>query len=299
MRFRVGLVIVLFLGGPWPASAQAPSAARVPDGIEVVRDLVYATYGDRELRLDLYLPAEAPPEGRPGVVVIRGGSWRAGDKEGFGPVAAGLAEHGFAAASIEYRTSSEAPFPAAIHDAKAALRWLRAHAGEHRLNPARIGAIGGSAGGHIAAYLGVTGDRPELEGDGGAPGESSRVQAVVVLSGALDLSISSEMSEGLWEAAEAFLGVSFDDDGGRWAFASPVTHVDDRSAPALLIHSQHDPVVHAEQVLRFAERYVAAGVPVELMLIPDAPHSLWNDAWLRESLDRAVPFLQRHLVDSP
>jgi len=117
---RAVLVAVLLLPGMTSAQGMPSDSGRWT--VEVRPDIVYSTHAGRDFRLDLYLPQGSAPDGWPAVVVIRGGSWRAGDKEGFGTVAAALAERGFAAASIEYRTSAEAPFPAALHDARAAVR---------------------------------------------------------------------------------------------------------------------------------------------------------------------------------
>ena len=110
---------------------------------------------------------------------MRGGGWQHGDSKGFAFIAAALAQAGFAAACIQYRTSQEAPFPAAVHDAKAAVRWLRANAGAYRIDPDAIGAIGGSAGAHLAAMLATSDAAADLEGGGGHAGVSSRISAAV------------------------------------------------------------------------------------------------------------------------
>ncbi len=155
------------------ASAQAPQdSARtsfpVPPSVRVVRDIPYATYDTRELRLDLYLPPGSDDRrAMPGVIVVRGGGWRSGDKDAFAFIAGQLAKEGFVAASIEYRTSSEAKFPAAVHDVKAAVRWMRARAATYGIDPNAIGAIGGSAGGHLVALLATSGGVSELEGSAG------------------------------------------------------------------------------------------------------------------------------------
>lgn len=152
----------------------------------IVQDLVYAEYGQRRLKLDVYLPPDHPGA-VPGIIVVRGGAWRMGDKEFFGYIAGRLAMHGFVAASIEYRTSDEAKFPAAVQDVKAAVRWLRAHAVSYGVNPDTIGAIGGSAGAHLVGMLATSGGVKALEGDGGNSEASSEVQAVVAMAGAYDL----------------------------------------------------------------------------------------------------------------
>jgi pectinesterase len=148
----------------------------------IVHDVVYAQYDKRELKLDVYLPQKSDQRvAVPGIIVVRGGEWRLGDKESFGYIAGQLAMAGFVAASIEYRTSGEAKFPAAVQDVKAAVRWMRAHAIAYGVNPDTIGAIGGSAGAHLVAMLASSGRVVELEGGAGNSTTSSDVQAVVAM----------------------------------------------------------------------------------------------------------------------
>src|SRR4029077_5650098 len=128
----------------------------------------------RKVMLDLYLPKEPGSAKIPCIVVIHGGGWGTGDKTRFAAIAARLAEQGFAAACIGYRLLPEVEFPAPVVDCKAAVRWVRANAAQHGIDPDRIGAIGGSAGGHLVAMLGTSASVNELEGEGGNPGVSSR-----------------------------------------------------------------------------------------------------------------------------
>ena len=161
-----------------------PAPPRLPEGVKVLRDLPYVEGGHERNRLDLYLPEKA--EGRlPLVVWIHGGAWQAGSKEGCPAVP--LAAKGYAVASINYRLSQHAVFPAQIEDCKAAIRWLRANAAKYHLDPDHIGVWGASAGGHLVALLGTTGGVKELEGKGGNLDQSSRVQCVVDWFGPTDL----------------------------------------------------------------------------------------------------------------
>lgn len=267
----------------------------IPAGVEVVRDLQYASYGDRNLKLDLYRPAERTGAALPAIVVIRGGGWSQGDKEGFGPIAAALAKRGFAAACIEYRASGEATYPAAVEDTKAAVRWVRANANKYGMDPDAIGAIGGSAGAHLATYLGVTAKVSELEGDGGNSGYPSSVSAVVGMATGSDFTMrAAGMAED--GPVESFLGVSYADDSGLWTKASPATHVDASSPPLLLMHGENDSVVPTQQSFRLAQAYVEAGVPVELVFIPGAPHAFWNfTQWFDDAMDRSAVFFRRYL----
>ncbi len=178
-------VVVITVVMALPLTVQAQERERIartlPDGVGTVPDIVFATYGDRSFRLDLYEPTDRGSDLLPSVVVIRGGGWRAANKEGFGPMAAALAKRGLVAVSIEHRGSEEAPFPASVHDTKAAVRWLRTNSDQFGLDPDAIGAIGGSSGAYLATYLGLTPGVSAMEGPGGNPGVSSAVAAVVGL----------------------------------------------------------------------------------------------------------------------
>ena len=216
-------------------------------------------------------------------------------KEGFAPIAGALAERGFVAVSIEYRPSDEASFPAAVHDTKAAVRWLRANASAYDLDSERIGAIGGSAGGHLAVYLGVTAGIESLEGEGGSAAMDSRVEAVVAMGAPADLAVLREMP-----AAQHFVGVPLEADPDRWRFASPVTHIDAGDPPLLLLHSEADPVVPVEEALTYARRCGEVGVPVEMVLYPGAPHPFWAYSdWFDDAMARAADFFRRHLLSPP
>lgn len=293
-RFALLWVLLAWAGSAvMPVEGQTAISRSLPSGVDVQRDLTYASYGARELKLDLYTPASgqmAPFV----VVVVRGGGWRTGDKEGFGPMAAALAARGIPAACIEYRASGEATFPAAVEDVKAAVRWLRANGSAYDLSTERIGAIGGSAGGHLVTYAGVTAKETTVEGRGGSPLQSSGLQAVVALAPATDLTQGAEPFPD--DAPTVFLGVPHSEAPELWAFASPTTHVSEGAAPLLLIHSEDDGVSPVAQSFRLAERYSQEGAPVELVLIPGAPHAFWGfEEWFGDSMDRAAVFFRRYL----
>lgn len=284
------IVLVFLLVLPEAGWAQQPISRDISSDVEVIEDLAYARYEDRVLMLDLYRPVQRSSVLLPAIVVIRGGSWRRGDKERFGPMAAALAARGLAAVSIAYRTSAEATFPAAVHDTKAAVRWLRRNADRYGLDANAIGAIGGSAGGHLALYLGITSGMADLEGAHEVGSPSSRVSAVVGLAAHTDLSLWRD------EAAVAFLGVSYEENPQLWRYASPITHVSESAPPALLMHSEADTGVSIEHPLVLARRYGEAGAEIELFLFPKAPHAFWNfEEWFVDTMDRAAAFFHRHL----
>src|SRR5207237_8397501 len=195
MRFLIVATIVLATMITRSEPLAAPATQLSNDGnrvqyhpssrVRVVPDIVFARYGKRALRLDLYLPI-VNKAAVPGVIVIRGGGWMVNDKAESAHVASALAERGVAAASIQYRTADEAPFPGAVQDVKAALRWMRANANLYGISPYAIATLGGSSGAMMALLAGVSDDR-DLEGSGGNNNVASRVQAVVAMAAPTDL----------------------------------------------------------------------------------------------------------------
>jgi pectinesterase len=257
----------------------------------VVADVVYAENAGKPLRLDLYLPTPRPAGKLPAIVVIRGGGWRIGDKNGFSKIARHLASQGFAAACIEYRTLPDHRFPTFVHDTKAAVRWVRANAVKYSLDPNHIGAIGGSAGGHLVSLLGTSHKVRELEGTGGNPSQSSRVQAVVAMAPVVDLLVLP------WgDRSESFFQPDLPQQT-RMQLASPITHVDKDSAPILLLHGTSDATVPLSQSEAMAKRYRAAGLSVESYWFEGAPHPFWNqEKYFAETMQRSVAFFRKTLV---
>lgn len=176
-------------------------------------------------------------------------------------------------------------FPAPIVDCKAAVRWVRANAAKHGIDPDRIGAIGGSAGGHLVAMLGTSAGVKELEGDGGNPDVSSRVQAVVAMATPADMARFAERTNPK-PAAELI------------KLISPVTHVSKDSAPILLLHGTRDNSVPMAQSELLLEKYKTAGAPAELVKIEGGPHGFWNGAQFDETMKLAVRFLRARLGGS-
>jgi beta-lactamase class D len=257
--------------------------------VRIVPDIVFARYGSRLLRLDLYLPI-GTNEAVPGVIVIRGGGWLVNDRAEFAPIASALAERGVAAASIEYRTADEAPYPGAVQDVKAAIRWMRANARLYGISPVAIGTLGGSSGAHMALLAGITNDR-DLEGSGGNDSVSTSVQAVVAMAAPTDL---SRLDGGGRRVVTQFLRASRAQKPELWAQASPMNHIRANGPSVLLIHSTTDESVLPEQSSRFAELYRKAGSPVELVLIQKAPHAFWNYVpWFEDTMNRAATFFHR------
>ena len=272
------------------------------DGTRRYEGITYAAPpGYRPLQMDVWVP---PSPDRPALVVwIHGGGWMFGDRrylpETLRPnqLFDELVRAGLAVATIDYRHALEATFPAQLHDAKAAVRYLRAYADALGVDAARIGVWGESAGGHLAALVGLTGGRADLEGPHGVTGESSAVDAVVDWYGPADLDLQPRRPPAPELAAKLppeFLTAPEDHlVGGRdpeaVAAASPVTYVTAGAPPFLLVHGTGDNVVPYAQSERLAEALTAAGVPVKLVPIEGADH-IFNghddiDAVVRLSVD--------------
>lgn len=240
---------------------------------ETQTDIEYARVGELVLKLDLHRPqAENPPL----IVYVHGGAWRAGSKSDV-PIAP-LLEKGFAIASVDYRLSTQAVFPAQIHDIKAAIRFLRAKAAEFRLNTEKIAIVGSSAGGHLAALVGVTNGHKMLEGRiGDHLDQSSRVDAIVSLYGASNLqSILAQSTEfGLTvriPALKLLLGDVPEIKPELAELASPVAHLDKSDPPLLLIHGDADPQMPYEQSREFTTAYEALKLQVKFVTLPGSRH---------------------------
>ena len=242
----------------------------------IIRDIEFARVGDQTLTLDIHLPPADVPAQKPLIVYVHGGAWRAGSKSDM-PLGK-LVEQGFAVASVDYRLSTVAPFPAQIHDLKAAIRFLRARSGDYKLDASRIAIAGSSAGGHLAALVGVTNGVKDLEGTVGEHlSESSDVQAIINLYGASNLeSILSQSTEhGLSvrvPALQLLLGGQPTEKPERARLASPIAHIDANDPPLLLIHGDADPQMPFEQSLEFQRAYEAAKRPVQLEVIRGGKH---------------------------
>ena len=252
----------------------------------------YANPDDQHLKLNLALPDDTV-DSRPAVVCIHGGGFRAGDRKGWDERCRKLAARGFVAVTIDYRLAPKYPFPAAVEDCKAAVRWLRLNAAEFKLDRRRIGAAGDSAGGHLAQYLGVTGDVHDYEGEQNK-GPSSRVACVVNIYGPSDLTRSYGRSVDAHEVLPLFLGGDVEHERKRHVLASPLYWVTPRAAPTLLIHGTEDKYVNIEQAQWMYERLKAAQVDVELLTLPGAGHGFKGED-AKKAEDAMFKWFDAHL----
>lgn len=267
--------------------------------------LEYGRAGAEPLLLDLVAPSESENAKTPlpAAIWLHGGGWYAGGREG-GPTywCALLAAHGFVTASVDYRLSGDATFPAQVHDVKAAIRWLRENAERFHIDPGRIGIWGHSAGGHLAALAAVTADRPDLEGDSGSPNQSSSVRAAAIASAHTDL-LDPGCDTDHPVLCRLFGGTEAEQRERR-RLASPAIHVDDHgdAPPFLIAHGTHDETVPYSQAQRLHRALTRAGTPVELVTIEggyhnwnDKPDSTWPKVRYLEFAQLALDFFQRTL----
>ena len=279
MRVRIsGLVLVVL-----SATCFSFAAAPAPKGVRVERDLQYVPDGDRSQTLDLYLPETASDKPLPLIVWIHGGGWSGGSKDGCPAV--GYVHQGYAAASVEYRFSQKAVFPAQIQDCQAAIRWLRANSRKYNIDPDHIGVWGESAGGHLVALLGTSGGKKVFPPIGGNEEQSNRVQAVcdwygptdfntVMAQAAADTNVKSVIKFNTKDDPYSnLMGVHLGSEPLRGDAVSPVHYVSRDSAPMLIMHGTKDALVPYAQSEELADALKKAGVDVVLQKFPGAGHS--------------------------
>jgi acetyl esterase/lipase len=249
-------------------------ARRLPPGVTVERDLAYVKDGHERQKLDLYLPEKKSDAKLPLIIWVHGGGWQGGGKANCPAVR--YVRDGYAVASVGYRLSGDAIFPAQIEDCKAAVRWLRAHADEYGIDRDRFAAWGSSAGGHLVALLGTSGGVKEFD-VGENLDQSSAVQAVVDYYGPTDLvqfvktpRYERHSSDDAPEAK--LLGGPVLENLDKAAKANPITYVDAHDPPFLIVHGSADPTVPPNQSELLKDALEKAKVSVELKILPDARH---------------------------
>ncbi len=279
--------------------AKAPaSAAAIPEGMTVHRAVDYATFGDRKLAMEVFVPEGEGPF--PGVLLVHGGGWIGGNRQAFEPFAIALAKRGYVVGNIEYRLATEAKFPGAVLDCKAAVRWLRAHADQYGYDAGRVGVCGTSAGGHLALLLGTGGGVEALEGEvGDHPEESSRVQAIVDYYGASDFILRSRTQPAKTEkpggSAYGLLGGSAREQPEKAKLASAAWQVTEDDPPLLILHGEKDRTVLIDQAVRMRDAYRDAGLPVEYHPLPEAGHG-GPEFFTGENRTLVESFFRRHLA---
>jgi len=261
---------------PGPSTTDAPV---VP--FTVTHDVKYGTAGGQDLLLDTYVPDDTNAE-RVSVILIHGGAWRFGDKDGVVREATLVAQRGWVVFAVNYRLAEPEAFPAEIDDVQTAVKWARTNAYDYRLDPGRMGALGFSAGGHLAAMLATLGEGP--------PDRGGRVLVAASWSGPMDLGAMAGGGAAIFSAL--LLSCPPAECPQRWADASPISQVDPSDAPVLLANSDAE-LVPVEQAEAMAARLKTAGVGNRLVVVPGNRHGddLHDQVW-----DETVAFLDDHLT---
>jgi acetyl esterase/lipase len=283
--------------------AAATVEAQVTETPTISRDLAYVPNGHARQVLDLYLPPAASRP-LPLIVAVHGGAWQGGDKARNQQVAwliPRLLEAGYAVAAVNHRYSQQAVFPAQVHDVKAALRWLRAHAEEYGLDSARIGAWGESSGAHLAAMLGTSAGVPELDGTLGTIGPGTRVRAVVDWYGPTDfLQMDAHrlpdgmVHDGADSPESRLVGGAIQTRRTVVEQANPITHVNAGDPPFLIFHGDRDPLVPHHQSVLLQQALSAAGVEVTLRTLAGAGHGT-GEFRSDDVAHELIAFFDRHV----
>ncbi len=253
-----------------------PAGGAAPKQIKVIDDLAYRSGASKAWRLDLAMPENFGDEKHPALVIVHGGGWRAGTKHDrpYRTLLLDYALKGYVTVSVEYRLTGEAPFPACIEDVKCAVRWLRAHAAEYRVDPDRIGAFGHSAGAHLVLMLAMCPASAGLEGDGGWNEFSSRVNAVVAASTPVRVRGTGP-------------------DADRW---SPTSYITNNLPPMLFIQGTKDEIVSPPTVDAFVDKLkLVDGLDVTYLQVTNGVHATAYDMYVETSRNAMERFYTRTL----
>jgi acetyl esterase/lipase len=268
----------------------------VPADISIREDVVYGRGGGRDLKCDVYA-AEGAAGLRPGVLLVHGGGWQRGSKDMMKEFALRLGGAGYVCIAPEYRLTPESPWPAQIHDVKAAIRWTRANAAELGIDPTRIAAQGSSAGAHLVLLAAATPGLAEFEGDGGNAGVGAELAAVVGIYPPVAFFIGEQRTRGA-TPSRALMGEGASEEAARGA--GPIHHVTPSHPPTMLLHGTADKTVPVSASLVMYDVLVQRGVPAEMHLYAEQPHGFarqgnFPDLCMAEVAD----FLNRYLVAAP
>jgi acetyl esterase/lipase len=261
--------------------------------VRVEKDIVFGKGGAQELMLDLARPADERNTA-PCIVCVHGGGWRGGKRQDLGQLTKVLAEKGFIAATVSYRLTPGAQFPAQIEDCKAAVRFLRASADKYQIRKDKIGAVGFSAGGHLVSLLGTADPSAKLEGDGGHSEQSSRVQAVVSYFGPTDFINKTWTKEVEDYFLVPFLGGSFEDKRDHYRRCSPLEYVSRDDPPFLCFHGDKDTLVRIDNSEKLTKKLQDVGVSARLVTMEGEGHG-WAGDKLTRTLQQTVQFFEEKL----
>jgi len=255
----------------------------IPDNVKFIPYMIYGSVNGRNLTADVFTPQQMPAKPRPAIVFLHGGSWMFGGPSQFHFHSAYLAaKYNFFAMSVDYRMSGEAKFPAALQDAKCAIRWIRAHAKKLNIDPERIAICGGSAGGHLSSMIATTAGVPEYEGNGGNPGYPSHANLAILFNGEFDMWDLVKKGS-LIGAMKQFIGGTHEEMPEKYDELSSIKRINKNTPPTLLLHGTKDYCVSHKQSIAFHDRLKELGIHTEIELYKDKPH-----AWFNKEPDRTI-----------
>jgi acetyl esterase/lipase len=255
----------------------------VPDNVLFRPKVVFGLVNSRALTADVFTPKEIPSSPRPAIVFLHGGSWMFGNPSQFHFHSSRLAsKYRFFAVSVDYRMSSEAQFPAALQDAKCAIRWVRSQVEELNIDPNQVAVGGGSAGGHLSSMVATTAGVEEYEGDGGNEGFSSHADLMISFNGEFDMWDLVE-KRSLIDAMEKFIGGTPEEVPEKYDELSSIKRIHKDVPPTLLLHGTEDKCVSHEQSIAFCNRLREVGVHAEIEIYEGKPH-----AWFNNEPDRTI-----------
>lgn len=264
----------------------------IPGSVTFTRDIEFSNPDNQHLQVNLAQPKEGKGP-FPAVVCIHGGGFRAGKREGYDKLLLTLAQHGYVAITVTYRLAPAYPFPAAVHDCKAAVRWLRTNAEKYQVDGSRIGVMGGSAGGHLAQFLGVTAGVPQFEGEENLD-QSSAVSCVVNFFGPSDFTRSYDKSVDAKDVLPLFFGGDLSTKRKEHIIGSPLYWVTPNAAPTLCLHGTADEYVAYEQATWIVDKLKAATVEAELVGFEGAGHGL-KGVLPEKTEGLMIAFFDKHL----
>jgi acetyl esterase/lipase len=276
-------LLLFSLVGTCPAAEQP--------AIDILRNQVFVERDSGPLAADVYRPQGAGPF--PAILVVHGGAWRMGARADFAAIAKGLAEHGYTAVAIDYRLAPTYKFPAQIYDCQAAVRWMRSHASELKIDPTRIGGFGYSAGGHLVALLGTLDDKELREPGLPANAPSARLQVVVAGGAPCDFRVLPGDSD----RVAFWIGGTRDQMPNQYRDASPASFITADDPPMYFFHGQQDLLVPVQSPTEMVKSLKAAHVTAEMCVVKDAGHiqALFD----RSALEHGLAFADKYLKTEP
>jgi gluconolactonase len=290
----VALALMMSASAFCQSPKRAPAPPPLPDTLTVERDVEYGQTAEQRLLMDVYRPKGARDK-LPACVLVHGGGWTGGTKERFTALAIALAQRGYVVANIEYRLAGVAKYPAAVQDCNAAVRFVRANASRFDLDPARVGAWGGSAGAHLVGLVAAAPDFARFKA--GDPAVSARVKAAVVMAGPMELNTPSFIQNLRQQEKNSnsykWIGQLYDEAPDVYREASPRTYLDRHTAPILFLRGSLD---QPEADITSWQQLQALGVSTERVILPDAKHGCWMQApGEKLCVDAVDAFFRRHL----